>query len=149
MEILDLLVGDETRAGFSISFWLPPAQSQNSHTSKYDGVADLRAALQSLRAGDVVLVRNVALSVWRGAVYGQSLGRRWARNCTRVERVEDEVEREKERERELPFRVGAKLKRVREWREGFVGRRVVRNEVGKGSGKRKRGVEEELPPDSQ
>lgn len=143
MEILDLLVGDETRAGFSVSFWLPPVESQNSHASKYDGIADLRPVLQSLRAGDVVLVRNLALSVWRGAVYGQSLGRRWARNCTRVERVEDGVNRDGERA--MPFGVGAKLGRVREWREGFVGRRVA----GIGGGKRKRGLEEELPPDSQ
>lgn len=144
MEILDLVVGDETRAGFSISFWLPPVESQNSHTSRHEA-GELRAALQSLRSGDVVLVRNVALSVWQSAVYGQSLGRRWARNCTRVERVEDG---NREAERALPFGVVAKLARVRDWSEGFIGRPgVARKTIGKG--KRKRIMEEELPPDSQ
>jgi len=74
MEILDLLLGDETRAGFSVSFWLPPADSQNSRAGQAEN-EDLRNTLQSARAGDVVLLRSVALNIWRKAVYGQSLGR--------------------------------------------------------------------------
>lgn len=141
MEILDLLVGDETRAGFSVSFWLPPADSQGSRAGKHES-EDLRAALQSTRAGDVVLIRNVALSVWRKAVYGQSLGRRWARNCTRIERIEDGAVL---RGTALPFGFMGRLARVRGWRDEFVGRRVLRKESKRG----KRKFEEELPPDSQ
>lgn len=138
MEIVDLLVGDETRAGFSVSFWLPPL---DSHRPSVPDGEDLRPILQSLRGGDVVLVSNVALSVWRGAVYGQSLGRRWARNCTRVVRIGDA-----EVERGVSLGVKGKLARVRDWREEFVGRTTG----GKGKGKGKRKVrEEELPPDSQ
>jgi hypothetical protein len=140
MEILDLLVGDETRAGFSVSFWLPPAESQGSRAGRQEN-EDLRTALQSARAGDVVLIRNVALSVWRKAVYGQSLGRRWARNSTKIERIEDEA---LNRSVALPFGFVGKLARVRTWRDEFVGRRVLRKESSKG----KRKFEEELPPDS-
>jgi hypothetical protein len=141
MEILDLLVGDETRAGFSVSFWLPPADSQGSRAGKSEN-EDLRATLQSARAGDVVLIQNVALSVWRKAVYGQSLGRRWARNCTRIERIEDGAVH---KGNVLPFGFVGKLARVRGWRDEFVGRRAARK--ASRSGKRK--FEEELPPDSQ
>jgi len=141
MEILDLIVGDETRAGFSVSFWLPPTDSQGSRVGKSEN-GDLRATLQSARAGDVVLIRNVALSVWRKAVYGQSLGRRWARNCTRIERIEDGAVH---KGTVLPFGFVGKLARVRGWRDEFVGRRTARK-VTK-SGKRK--FEEELPPDTQ
>ena len=141
MEILDLLVGDETRAGFSVSFWLPPADSQGSRVGKGEN-EDLRATLQSARAGDIVLIRNVALSVWRKAVYGQSLGRRWARNCTRIERIEDGA---LHKGTVLPFGFVAKLARVRGWRDEFVGRSAARTATK--SGKRK--FEEELPPDSQ
>lgn len=141
MEILDLLVGDETRAGFSVSFWLPPADSQGSRAAKSES-DDLRATLQSARAGDVVLLRNVALSVWRKAVYGQSLGRRWARNCTRIEKIEDGAVH---KGNVLPFGFVGKLARVRGWRDEFVGRRAARK-VAK-SGKRK--FEDELPPDTQ
>lgn len=140
MEILDLLVGDETRAGFSVSFWLPPADPQTSRAGRSEN-EDLRAALQSARAGDIVLIRNVALSVWRKAVYGQSLGRRWARNCTRIERIDDEVV---PKGNDLPFGFVGKLTMVRSWRDEFVGRRVSRKESSRG----KRKFEEELPPDS-
>lgn len=140
MEILDLLVGDDTRAGFSISFWLPPVDSQKSHANDSE---DLRLTLQTLRAGDVVLVTNVALSVWRGAVYGQSLGKRWARNSTRVAKIEDA-----EVERGLSVGVKGKLAKVRSWREDFVGRDAsVRRSTRVKASKRKR--EEELPPDTQ
>lgn len=142
MEILDLLVGDETRAGFSISFWLPPVDSQISRVNK-DQSEDVRAALQSARPGDVVLIRNVALSVWRNNVYGQSLGRRWARNCTRIERIEDGGV---QKEAGLPFGFAGKLARVRAWRDEFVGRRAPVEEIRRG----KRKFEgEDLPPDSQ
>lgn len=141
MEILDLLVGDETRAGFSVSFWLPPGDSQGTRAAKSESDG-LRATLQSARPGDVVLIRNVALSVWRKAVYGQSLGRRWARNCTRIERIDDGAVH---KGTVLPFGFVGKLARVRGWRDEFVGRRTTRKTTR--SGKRK--VEEELPPDSQ
>jgi hypothetical protein len=84
----------------------------------------------------------VALSVWRKAVYGQSLGRRWARNCTRIERIEDGAVH---KGTALPFGFVGKLARVRGWRDEFVGRRTARKATK--SGKRK--FEEELPPDSQ
>ena len=141
MDILDLLVGDETRAGFSVSFWLPPADSQNTRAAKSEN-DDLRTTLQSARAGDVVLIRNVALSVWRKAVYGQSLGRRWAKNCTRIERIHDGAVH---KGTVLPLGFVGKLARVRGWRDEFVGRRAAR--LATRSGKRK--FEEELPPDSQ
>ena len=143
MDIVDVVVGDDTRAGFSVSFWLPPVDSQQA---RVEAQGNLRAALQSLRAGDVVLITNVALSVWRAAVYGQSLGRRWARNSTRIVKVETDG-----LERELPFGVAGKLSRVKGWRDEFVGRSVGDGgaEKGKGRKRSRRRYEEELPPDTQ
>jgi hypothetical protein len=143
MEIQDLLVGDDTRAGFSVSFWLPPADSQQSRIKSHDN-DDLRNSLQSLRPGDVVLVRNVALSVWRNAVYGQSLGRRWARNCTSIHRIEDGAGAT---ERALPFGGMGKLAKVRDWRDDFVGRRPTRQRGNKGKGIAT--IDGDLPPDTQ
>ncbi|KAL8392479.1 hypothetical protein RB595_002605 [Gaeumannomyces hyphopodioides] len=59
--LVEVLVGDETRAGFSITFWLPPSGG----TSPLDG----------LRAQDVVLMRNVALGSFMRKVYGHGLRR--------------------------------------------------------------------------
>jgi hypothetical protein len=64
VELLEVLVGDETKSGFGINFWLPPPTSVEDN---------LRNVLGGFRSQDVILVRNVALDSFRGKVYGQSL----------------------------------------------------------------------------
>ncbi|KJZ78466.1 hypothetical protein HIM_01857 [Hirsutella minnesotensis 3608] len=60
LALVEVLVGDDTAAGFAITFWLPAAQADSS-------------IVAALRRQDVVLLENVALHVFRGKVYGQSL----------------------------------------------------------------------------
>ncbi|PHH90309.1 hypothetical protein CDD83_3983 [Cordyceps sp. RAO-2017] len=63
VELVELLVGDPSAAGFAVSFWLSgPA-------------AAAECPVLALRRQDVVLLQNVALHVFRGKVYGQSLRR--------------------------------------------------------------------------
>lgn len=71
IELVEMLVGDDTKAGFGINIWLPPPE--NNHPALQDG--DLRTQSAKLRPQDVILARNVALSSFRGKVYGQSLRR--------------------------------------------------------------------------
>lgn len=59
MSLTEVLVGDDTAAGFAVTFWL---SSQ-----------DASATITKLRRQDVVLMQNVALHVFRGKVYGQTL----------------------------------------------------------------------------
>jgi hypothetical protein len=59
ISLVEVLVGDETKSGFGITFWL-------SSDSAKDMIAKLRRQ-------DVVLVQNVALSVFMNKVYSQSL----------------------------------------------------------------------------
>lgn len=70
VELVEMIVGDETRAGFGINFWLPPRHDAKGRSPLKN---ELRKALENLRLQDVVLMRNVALSTFRGKVYGQSL----------------------------------------------------------------------------
>ncbi|RDL39457.1 Uncharacterized protein BP5553_03797 [Venustampulla echinocandica] len=70
VELIEALVGDGTKSGFGISFWLPSSPSA-------DG--GLRSSVEALRPQDVVLMRNVALSSFRGRVYGQSLRKGWTK----------------------------------------------------------------------
>lgn len=70
VELVEALVGDGTKTGFGISFWLPSSQAA-------DG--GLRSSIETLRPQDVVLMRNVALSSFRGRVYGQSLRKGWTK----------------------------------------------------------------------
>lgn len=58
--LVEVLVGDETRSGFAITFWLPSHAVEGSE-------------LAGLRPQDVVLVQNVALNVFMKKVYGSSL----------------------------------------------------------------------------
>ncbi|KAI3324258.1 hypothetical protein HD806DRAFT_494544 [Xylariaceae sp. AK1471] len=59
--LVELLVGDETKSGFSVTLWMSPEPS------------DINLLVQSLRRQDVVLLRNVALSVFMKKVHGHSL----------------------------------------------------------------------------
>lgn len=70
MEIVEILVGDETKAGFGISLWFSP---ESSPRAARPSDTNLRASLSRLRPQDIILARNVALSSFRGRVYGQSL----------------------------------------------------------------------------
>lgn len=66
--LVEILVGDETKSGFAITFWVP-----------VDAVAT--SSISRLRRQDVVLMQNVALHVFRDKVYGQSLRRDMTKTC--------------------------------------------------------------------
>ncbi|OJJ49432.1 hypothetical protein ASPZODRAFT_59866 [Penicilliopsis zonata CBS 506.65] len=70
LEIVELVVADETRTGFGVTVWLPALEA--SHSS-HDH--ELRRTLSALRPRDIVLLRTVGLSVFQDRVYGQSLRR--------------------------------------------------------------------------
>ncbi|KAL2266204.1 hypothetical protein VTJ83DRAFT_5556 [Remersonia thermophila] len=57
--VVELLVGDETKAGFSITYWLPHANVDKS-------------PLAGLRPQDIVYLQNVGLSAFQNKVYGAS-----------------------------------------------------------------------------
>ncbi|KAJ2893871.1 hypothetical protein MKZ38_008138 [Zalerion maritima] len=57
-EIVNLVVGDETKSGFNITFWMSSAYG---------------SLLASLRRQDVVLLRNIALGSFKNTVHGNSL----------------------------------------------------------------------------
>ncbi|KAI6088598.1 hypothetical protein F4821DRAFT_85248 [Hypoxylon rubiginosum] len=60
--LIELLVGDETKSGFTVTFWLSSGPNEPSSE-----------ILRELRRQDIVLLRNVALSVFMKKVHGHSL----------------------------------------------------------------------------
>lgn len=64
-DIVEMVVGDETKSGFSVTFWLAPESGHHDDS--------LRSRLAGLRPRDIVLLRAVALSSFLDRVYGQSL----------------------------------------------------------------------------
>lgn len=78
LDILELIVGDETRTGFGVTFWLPVPET---HKQGNNASAELRENILGIRLRDIVLMRNVGLGSFQDLVYGQSL---W-RGITKVE----------------------------------------------------------------
>ncbi|EPQ65079.1 Bgt-3440 [Blumeria graminis f. sp. tritici] len=70
VELLEVLVGDETQSGFTINFWLPPVSRQINQNQPGE---NMRCILSKLRARDIILLRNLALGSYCGKVYGHSL----------------------------------------------------------------------------
>ncbi|KAL8783460.1 MAG: hypothetical protein Q9213_004597 [Squamulea squamosa] len=143
VSLLELTVGDESKAGFGVNFWLPAPFSYLK-----PGEVDLREEMEGLRVRDVVLMRNVALTSFRSKVYGQSL----RRGMTRVElvhRFDGSGESDAgllgagELGRKENAVVLDKVRRVREWVLEFVGGPHGRREREREAG----GVQ--LPADTQ
>lgn len=70
VELVELIVADDTKAGFGISIWLP---QDNIPRSRKLQEHDLRSRVTELRPRDIVLVKNLALASFQKKVHGQSL----------------------------------------------------------------------------
>ena len=75
IELVEMLVGDDTRTGFGINIWLQPVPTRDSNASRTAKIDNLRDAVLQLRPRDVILATRVALGSYQGKVYGQSLRR--------------------------------------------------------------------------
>lgn len=147
VELVEILVGDETKSGFGINFWLssqPPSGENN-----------IKSFLESLRPQDVILVKNVALSSFRNKVYGQSL----RKDLTKVYLLyRNRIDKADVRgcysaadltSGERPNPQVEKTRRVREWVFKFVGLGVAAGMKGKGQGRMVDVGREVLPDDTQ
>ncbi|KAH8719807.1 hypothetical protein HC256_000231 [Beauveria bassiana] len=72
--LVEVLLGDDTKSGFAVTFWLARDAAAATMVGGGGGGGD-GGLLGGLRRQDVVLLQNVALHVFRGKVYGQSLRR--------------------------------------------------------------------------
>ena len=135
VELVEMLVGDDTYAGFGINIWLPFTQ-ENRH--RIPEVEDLRHSASQLRPQDIVLLRNVALSSFRGKVHGQSLRKGLttvdllSRNTIDVEDARgafraNDVEREALLDPQM-----LKVKKVKDWVLQFIGTNVRPPALGNG-----------------
>jgi hypothetical protein len=118
MELVELLVGDETAAPFKVTFWLQHLEGLGEGecaTAKADPDSARRAVLKSIRSGNILLLTNVALDVFKNATYGQSLTRRRAGPTT------DVVNLSKIDLGSASSTAYNKFQSVRKWARDFVG----------------------------
>ncbi|MDI1491948.1 MAG: hypothetical protein OHK93_003159 [Ramalina farinacea] len=132
VDLVELLVGDETRSGFSINIWLPVTSPDRSNALKHHSEAhgSLGVQMSGLRPQDIILMRNVALNSFRDKVDGQSL----RRGMTSIDLLHRNIVDSHDpkgvfsaRRIEMESLDNArmdKVKRVKEWVMHFVGMRV-------------------------
>lgn len=156
LDIVEMVVADETRAGFGVTFWLPPTPERASGDSDSNNEG-LGRSLAGLRPRDIVLLRMVGLSSFRERVYGQSL----RKGITQVDLLHRQrvdatdaggiygLRQLNARHDGEPDPVVVKVRRVREWIRRFVGAGPERAGGNGAGGMRglKRGPT--LPPDTQ
>ncbi|KAJ5089576.1 hypothetical protein N7532_008260 [Penicillium argentinense] len=122
-DIIEMVVGDETRTGFGMNFWLPSEQYTTAKTKESDRLGQ---ALATLRPQDIVLLRTVALSSFQGRVYGQTLRGGMTQVDLLHRRPEDETDADGSYQASCFQNLAAdqphqKARRVREWVLAFVG----------------------------
>jgi hypothetical protein len=154
MDIIELIVGDETKAGFTISSWHRAQDPQQQHKVKDQS----REILSSLRPQDIVLIERVALSSFRNAVFGQSLNRRATKSTTAftVLHRAHTLRPDSAEQTSFPRAVESKLERVQDWVSSFIGPSAkckAQSEPLPQAGLKKKArstlIEEFLPADSQ
>lgn len=144
LDILEVIVGDETRTGFGVTFWLPVPEN---HKQANIPAAEFREKILGIRLRDIILMRNVGLSSFQDLVYGQSL---W-KGMTKVELLHRQQVDTQDVQGAYPTvaietatredRLLCKVCNVRNWLMNFVGTkaRCGRHDVGQPL----------LPPDTQ
>lgn len=156
MDLWEITVGDDTSANFKVTFWLrPPRESNNKHNHT---PTELLYTLERLQVGNVVLLRNIALTSFRDVVYGQSLNTAISRARTSIDVLTKSGGVSAAHVSGLPASVVETFMRVKRWaRTHVAGDTAV-------SGKRKGGpsdmdnaakrvwsssrVDDDLPPDT-
>lgn len=71
MDLWEIIVGDDTCSNFKVTFWLRPLRESNNEQNHIQ--SELLRTLERLQVGNIVLLRNIALTSFRDVVYGQSL----------------------------------------------------------------------------
>ncbi len=156
VQLVEMLVADETRAGFNINFWLPPEQPAKGRFQTENNLAN---SLGRLRRQDVVLIRNVALNAFMGKVYGQSLRKDMTTLDLLYRHIDDTGDTTNgyqdidlvDANEEHPQ--AGKVSRVKEWVMAFVGSGPQSKQRGAGPsvehGRTRDEARSMLPPDTQ
>ena len=156
VQLVEMIVGDETSAGFAVSIWLDEPRhfaAGGQHLTSDAQSEALRAQATRLRPRDIVLARNVALGSFRNQVSGQSLRRGLTTLDLLYRHAVDATDRKgllRSREIEGEAAAGdakmARVKRTKEWVAEFVGARARSSRNARAEGESILSV---LPDDTQ
>jgi hypothetical protein len=117
MNLWEIKVADDTYSDFKISFWMRPVPG--SKLAQSDQTILLQS-LQNLRPGDILLLRNIALTSFRDTVYGQSLSSTITRARTSIDVLMKSNGVMIRPVSTLPSTVSDMLMRVKKWARSHV-----------------------------
>lgn len=146
LELIEMIVADETKAGFGVNLWLPSSDLP---------AGSLKAVAVTLRPQDVILVRNIALGSFRNNVYGQSLRKDLTKLDLMYRNLIDRHDKSgiynpQELESATPMDSQArKVKEVKDWVMQFVGGGPKNGNQGLTRATGPVGGLHALPPDTQ
>jgi hypothetical protein len=118
MDLWEIIVGDDTRSNFKVTLWLrPPRESNNEQPHAQ---VQLLQTLESLQVGNILLLRNIALTSFRDAVYGQSLNTAITRARTSIDVLTKSGRMSVAQVGGLPASVVEAFMRVKRWARSHV-----------------------------
>lgn len=152
VELVEMIVADDTKSGFGITIWLPILKERNAKSVQED---DLRLGVTRLRPQDIILARNVALNSFKEKVYGQSLRKGVTKLDLLYRNVIDSHDERghyswEELHRGIDEPQLARVRALKEWMMSFVG--ITRTPRIDGDGKDTRSGKQsrpQLPADTQ
>lgn len=113
MNLYEITIADDTMSGFKVTFWLrPPRESNNEH---FNAQQPLLQILENVLVGDVLLLRNIALTSFRDTVHGQSLNPSIARARTTIDVLMKSNGISVGTLNGLPETLGQAFQRVKKW----------------------------------
>ncbi|KAF1911372.1 hypothetical protein BDU57DRAFT_524449 [Ampelomyces quisqualis] len=118
MELYEIIVADDTRSDFKITFWLRPQQQSNKE--QLGEKQALLEVLKTMQVGDILLVQKIALTSFRDTVHGQSLNLSIARARTTIDVLARSNGVLIAQLDELPEEITVKFKRVKKWAKSYV-----------------------------
>ncbi|KAF2025837.1 hypothetical protein EK21DRAFT_75422 [Setomelanomma holmii] len=133
MDLYEITVADDTSPAFKISIWLRPPRDFSNDQANVQQV--LLQRLKHMRVGDILLMRNIALTSFRDTVYGQSLNPQISRARTTIDILTQGNGTSNQQLGGLPPVVVEVLSRLKRWARNHVA-------VSNTGHKRRRGLSE-------
>jgi hypothetical protein len=156
MKLWEIIVADDTRSNFKVTFWLRPPRESNNEQDHVQNL--LLQILKSIKVGDILLLRNIALTSFGDNVFGQSLNPTIARARTSIDVLTKIGAGSSAQLGGLPAPVAETLKRVKKWAKMHIASDTAGSRKRKGSaakqGKytkrtyRSFDVDDSMPPDT-
>jgi hypothetical protein len=156
MNLWEIVVADDTRSDFKVTFWLrPPRESNNEHNHVQ---TMLLQTLEGIKVGDILLLRNIALTSFGETVFGQSLNTAIARARTTIDVLARGNGVSTAQLGGFPAPVVETFKRIKQWAKLHIASNNASSRKRKGSKAKQdeyakrtfttRDIDDSMPPDT-